>query len=327
MKATRHVIPMPSGKGSSSRSSWRIIRRRTRPAPAHRIDTVLEFPIRPPAIPGPSRWPEESSARSAELLSLLEKGLPSSRSPMSGRRLAPVLTLAEIFRRTDAFEMGYNPTTASRSAGAPRGQRGTGDARGGAGLQLEKMKASGPGSTGAAPSKRPSPFSGSLGGACQRPCIRSVWVRNSGGKERWGKEPAGPYRSCSRSPSPFRFPRRRLSPDAPSPRTSRSRGSYGPQPVPDPHVRHGYRVGFGADQARGLLQEKESWTDLFNSTKGERWYVFTSRSPTSNPAGRTTACPSTQGDTTSSSTTLLRIRRGRARRRPHDADLRDDQLP
>jgi hypothetical protein len=79
-----------------------------------------------------------------ELLSRLEKRSSELEITYVRSNGSPrVLTLAEIFRRTDAFEMGYNPNDSVEIRwGAPEGseERATARRRAPA-SQLEKMKA------------------------------------------------------------------------------------------------------------------------------------------------------------------------------------------
>jgi hypothetical protein len=108
------VIPMPSGKGVfQSLGLWEDYSTPNRDLRLLiAIDTVLEFPDKaardPEAYEMAGRKSPDAVRR--ELQALLDKraaelGFTYTRS--DGR--PQVLTMAEVFRRKDAFEMGYNP--------------------------------------------------------------------------------------------------------------------------------------------------------------------------------------------------------------------------
>ena len=142
------VIPMPPGKGIfQSLGSWEDYSTPNRDLRLLiAIDTVLEFPDKaarnPQAYEMAGRKSPDEVRR--ELRALLEKrsaelSITYVRSDGSPR----VLTLAEIFRRQEAFEMGYNPNDSVEIRwGAPEGseERATALRRAPA-SQLEKMLA------------------------------------------------------------------------------------------------------------------------------------------------------------------------------------------
>ena len=142
------VIPMPSGKGIfQSLGSWEDYSTPNRDLRLLiAIDTVLEFPDKAARNPRAFEMAGKKAPSEVrrELLSLLEKRaaeltITYVRSDGSPR----VLTLAEIFRRTDAFEMGYNPNDSVEIRwGAPEGSEERATARRRApSSQIEKMKA------------------------------------------------------------------------------------------------------------------------------------------------------------------------------------------
>jgi hypothetical protein len=121
------VIPMPSGKAVfQSLGSWEDYSTPNRDLRLLiAIDTILEFPDKVVRNPGAyetagKRTPDELHR---ELLALRAKraaelSITYRRSDGSPR----VLTLEEIFRRKDAFEMGYNPNDSIEIRwGAPEG--------------------------------------------------------------------------------------------------------------------------------------------------------------------------------------------------------------
>jgi hypothetical protein len=142
------IIPMPSGKGIfQSLGSWEDYSTPNRDLRLLiAIDTVLEFPDKAARNPQAYEMAGRKNADEArrELRALLDKrsaelSITYVRSDGSPR----VLTLAEIFRRQDAFEVGYNPNDSVEIRwGAPEGseERATARRRAPA-SQLEKMRA------------------------------------------------------------------------------------------------------------------------------------------------------------------------------------------
>jgi hypothetical protein len=142
------VIPMPSGKAVfQSLGPWEDYSTPNRDLRLLiAIDTVLEFPdkaARNPAayVTGGKKTPDEVRR---ELLALRTKRADALSITYTGSDgSSRVLTLTEIFRRTDAFEMGYNPNDSVEIRwGAPEGsaERATARRRAPA-SQLAKMKA------------------------------------------------------------------------------------------------------------------------------------------------------------------------------------------
>jgi hypothetical protein len=142
------VIPMPSGKAVfQSLGPWEDYSTPNRDLRLLiAIDTVLEFPDKvarnPAAYELGGRKTPDGIRR--ELLALQKKRAAELSITYTGSDGSPrVLTLAEIFRRTDAFEMGYNPNDSVEIRwGAPEGsaERATARRRAPA-SQIAKMKA------------------------------------------------------------------------------------------------------------------------------------------------------------------------------------------
>jgi len=141
------VIPMPSGKGIfQSLGLWEDYSTPNRDLRLLiAIDTVLEFPEKaarnPEAYEMAGRKTVDAVRR--ELQSVLDRRaeeIEISYVRSDGR--TQVLTLAEIFRRQDAFEMGYNPNDSVEIRwGAPEGSEERAAARRRApASQLAKMK-------------------------------------------------------------------------------------------------------------------------------------------------------------------------------------------
>jgi hypothetical protein len=121
------VIPMPSGKSvfltlgpwedySTPNRDLRLL---------IAIDTILEFPDKVAANPGAyemagKKTPDEIRRR---LLELQRKRAEELTITYTGSDGSPrVLTIAEIFRRAEAFETGYNPNDSVEIRwGAPAG--------------------------------------------------------------------------------------------------------------------------------------------------------------------------------------------------------------
>ena len=142
------VISMPSGKAIfQSLGSWEDFSTPNRDLRLLiAIDTVLEFPDKAARNPDAyemagKRSPDDVRRRLQALLDKRaeERAITYVRSDGSPQ----VLTLAEIFRRREAFEMGYNPNDSVEIRwGAPEGsaERATARRRAPA-AQIEKMKA------------------------------------------------------------------------------------------------------------------------------------------------------------------------------------------
>jgi hypothetical protein len=142
------VIPMPSGKGVfQTLGPWEDYSTPNRDLRLLiAIDTILEFPDKAAANPGAyemagTKGPDEVRR---ELLALRRKraaalSITYRRSDGSPR----VLTIEEIFRRKEAFEMGYNPNDSVEIRwGAPEGSEEIRTARRRApASQVAKMKA------------------------------------------------------------------------------------------------------------------------------------------------------------------------------------------
>jgi hypothetical protein len=141
------VIPMPAGPSVfQSLGLWEDYSTPNRDLRLLiAIDTILEFPdkvARDPAAYDLVRTPPEAIRR--DLQALADKRAASLTISYVGSDGSPrVLTLAEIFRRKDAFEMGYNPNDSIEIRwGAPAGSAELSTARRRApASQLAKMKA------------------------------------------------------------------------------------------------------------------------------------------------------------------------------------------
>jgi hypothetical protein len=142
------VIPMPSGKAVfQSLGLWEDYSTPNRDLRLLiAIDTVLEFPDKAARDPEAYAMPGRKSADEvrSRLQALLERradelSVTYTRSDGSPQEL----TLAEIFRRRDGFEMGYNPNDSVEVRwGAPAGSEEVRSARRRApASQLEKMRA------------------------------------------------------------------------------------------------------------------------------------------------------------------------------------------
>jgi hypothetical protein len=141
------VIPMPSGKGIfQSLGLWEDYSTPNRDLRLLiAIDTVLEFPGKaarnPEAFEMAGKKAPEAVRR--ELQTLLDKRAAELELTYTRSNGQPqVLTLAEVFRRQDAFEMGYNPNDSVEVRwGAPEGSEERGSARRRApASQLAKMR-------------------------------------------------------------------------------------------------------------------------------------------------------------------------------------------
>jgi hypothetical protein len=142
------VIPMPSGKAIfQSLGLWEDYSTPNRDLRLLiAIDTVLEFPDKAARNPeayeiAGKKSPDEVRSRLQALLERRAGELSITYTRSDG---APqTLNLAEIFRRKDAFEMGYNPNDSVEVRwGAPEGSEEVRSARRRApASQLEKMRA------------------------------------------------------------------------------------------------------------------------------------------------------------------------------------------
>ncbi len=141
------IIPMPTGKGIfQSLGSWEDYSTPNRDLRLLiAIDTVLEFPDKAARHPEAFEMAGKKSPEAVrrELQALLDKTadeIKFSYDKSDGR--PQVLTLAEVFRRQDAFEMGYNPNDSVEIRwGAPEGSEERGSARRRApASQLAKMR-------------------------------------------------------------------------------------------------------------------------------------------------------------------------------------------
>lgn len=129
------VIPMPSGKAVfQSLGPWEDYSTPNRDLRLLiAIDTVLEFPdkaaLHPEAYEMPGKGlPGEVRSRLQELLDRRAAELSITYARTDGS--PQVLTLAEIFRRQGAFEMGYNPNDSVEIRwGAPEGSEERSTAR------------------------------------------------------------------------------------------------------------------------------------------------------------------------------------------------------
>ncbi len=142
------VISMPAGKAIfQSLGSWEDFSTPNRDLRLLiAIDTVLEFPDKAAGNPQAYEMARERSPDDIRrrLLDLLEKRAAElSITYVRSDGSPQVLTLAEIFRRQDAFETGYNPNDSVEVRwGAPEGSAERATARRRApSAQLEKMKA------------------------------------------------------------------------------------------------------------------------------------------------------------------------------------------
>jgi hypothetical protein len=138
---------MPTGKGIfQSLGSWEDYSTPNRDLRLLiAIDTVLEFPDKAARHPEAYEMAGKKSPETVrrELQALLDKRadeIKFSYDKSDGR--PQVLTLAEVFRRQDAFEMGYNPNDSVEIRwGAPEGSEERGSARRRApASQLAKMR-------------------------------------------------------------------------------------------------------------------------------------------------------------------------------------------
>ena len=142
------VIPMPSGKSVfQTLGPWEDYSTPNRDLRLLiAIDTVLEFPDKAAANPGAyemagKKTPDEIRRRLLELQRKRASELSITYTGSDGS--SRVLTIAEIFRRAEAFEMGYNPNDSIEIRwGAPAGSAELSTARRRSpASQVAKMKA------------------------------------------------------------------------------------------------------------------------------------------------------------------------------------------